>query len=381
MKFHRNNTPQADERWAVVTGPSLSETFKKVKKEYGSEAVISGSRTRSRRCEHGFGTEQVVEVMVERSGSIEASRPESAATVDDMTTRIRYEVERLERLVEDNRGQHDAPSDAPIPGTIDSMTDFLTANGASPSAVRKMMTRFRGETGLPLTDRPGVVAWLRSYLEAGNEPLESWQGSHAFLCEQQGERLDLVLHLARRLTESGRKVLAVSVLPDPDRDVARLQNFAADAGFDAAVLRDTDQLEHFGNRLEDYDLVLTDLPALTDPAMTDGGLIQQWLAANTGFHRHLQIPMTRDFLDLADLGEAARLWNCDSLALTQLDGTRRPAKLLDLVDALPLPVSVMLENGAGTGILRHATPDNLLDTILTAESAQAFTPGLETEGQ
>ena len=379
MEFHRNNTPQADDRWAVVTGPTLSETFKRVRREFGPEAVISGSRSRTRRRDHGYGTEQVVEVTVDRNGNMDTPRGESAATIDDMTTRIRYEVERLERLVEDisepleTLGK-DLPADP-----ADPMTEFLTGNGASVGAVKKMMTRFRGETGLPVSDRPGVVAWLRGYLESGTGSLESWQGNHAFLGEHQGERLDLVLHLARRLTEAGRKVLAVSVLPDPDRDVARLQNSAADAGFDAAVLRDTDQLEHFENHLEGYDLILTDLPGLTDPSMAENGLIQQWLASNTRIHRHLQIPMTRDFLDLADLGEAARSWNCDSLALTCLDGTRRPAKLLDLVDALPLPVSVMSGNPSGTGELREATPDALLDVLLATESLPKFTPGLESE--
>jgi flagellar biosynthesis GTPase FlhF len=376
MDFPRNSTQQDDGRWVVVTGPSLSETFKKVRRAYGPEAVIAGSRTRSRRKDRGYGTEQVVEVTVDTTGQLESPRRDSAATIDGMTSQIRYEVERLEKLVDDITEPKIEPEIPTAETAADPLTEFLLENGASAGAVRKMLTRFTVETGLPMTDRPGIVTWLGGYLEAGDTTLTEWQGNHAFLGENSGDRLDLVLHLAKRMTEAGRKVLAISILPDPDRDVTRFQNTASAAGFDAAVVRDCDQLEHFENHLDSYDLILTDLPALMDPAMAENSPLQQWLASNTRFQRHLMIPMDRDFQDLDDLRDAARLWNCDSLALTRLEGTRRPAKLLDLVDALPLPVSVMSGNSTDTGFLEDATPARLLDTILGTKTAPRFTPGL-----
>jgi flagellar biosynthesis GTPase FlhF len=207
--------------------------------------------------------------------------------------------------------------------------------------------------------------------------LADWEGNHAFLGEHAADRLDLVLHLARLLTEAGRRVLVVSVLPDPDRDEPRLKNLAAAAGHDAAVVRDVGQLQDMESHLTGYDLVLLDLPGLMHQKLAEGGPVHRWLASNEKFHRHLLIPMDRDFLDLDDLREAVRSWNCDWLALTRLDGTRRAAKLLDLIDSIPLPVSFMAENAVGEGLLDSATPELLLDRILAADTSARFRPGAE----
>jgi len=257
------------------------------------------------------------------------------------------------------------------------LAEHLAENGASPGAVDRLLTRYAGETGQPRNDRPGVIAWLAGYLGTGAGTLTDWEGNHAFLGEHSGDRLDLVLHLARLLTEAGRRVLVVSVLPDPDRDEPRLKNRAAAACHDAAVVRDVDQLQDMESHLAGYDLVLLDLPGLMDHKLAEGGAVHRWLAGNEKFHRHLLVPMDRDFMDLDDLREAVRSWNCDWLALTRLDGTRRSAKLLDLIDSIPLPVSFMAENAVGEGLLTSATSELLLDRILAADTSAGCRPGAE----
>ncbi|MCK9997044.1 MAG: hypothetical protein KAH56_12295, partial [Candidatus Krumholzibacteria bacterium] len=140
------------------------------------------------------------------------------------------------------------------------------------------------------------------------------------------------------------------------------------AGHDAAVVRDVDQLQDMESHLSGYDHVLLDLPGLTDHRLGEGGAVHEWLASNEKFHRHLLMPMDRDFMDLDDLRHAARSWNCDWLALTRLEGTRRAAKILDLVDRIPLPISFLSDQAMGEGILAAATPELLLDRILATES-------------
>lgn len=377
MEFHRNSTPPADGRSTVVTGPSLSEAFKRVRQEFGPDAVISGSRTVSRRKSSGWGSQQMIEVLVETPGSL----PKSVGSgPEDLTEEIRDEVERLELLVQDICRTEVAPTEDEHHAAGNPLAEHLVENGASPGAVDSLLTRFAGETGQSRNDRPGVIAWLTGYLSTGRGTLADWEGNHVFLGEHAADRLDLVLHLARRLTEAGRRVLVVSVLPEPDRDEPRLKNMASAAGHDAAVVRDVRQLKDMDKHLADYDLVLLDLPGLTDPKMAAGGPVHRWLASNEKFHRHLLMPMDRDFLDLADLREAARSWNCDWLALTRLDGTRRAAKLLDLIDSIPLPVSFMAENAVGEGILAGATPELLLDRILDTDPPLRFRPGVEADG-
>ena len=362
MEFHRNSMPPVDGRTTVVTGSTLSEAFRNVRQEFGPDAVISGSRSRSRRKSSGWGTEQVIEVMVETG----IGRPDKTEQVaGDLTGEIRYEVERLERMVEDicqtavpETGEVQEARTNPLAG-------YLVENGASKGAVDRMLTRFVSETGNPPTDRPGAIAWLTGYLGTGQADLGEWEGNHVFLAEHPEDRLGMVLQLAGRLTEIGRRVLVVSVLPDPERDEPRLKNIAATAGHDAAVVREVGQIQDLESCLADYDLVLVDLPALTDHQLAEGGPIHGWLASNEKFHRHLLIPMDRDFQDLEDLRDAVRSWNCDWLSLTRLEGTRRAAKLLDLIDRIPLPISFMSDNAMGEGILAAATAELLLDRILT----------------
>lgn len=379
MDFLRNNTPQVDGNMTVVTGRTLSETFKLVRQEFGPDAVISGSRTNTRRKSSGWGTEQVVEVLVETPGSSAAETKPSCTDPDQVTADIRREVERLEKMVEDICAG-ETPGPTPLPAApVNPLGEFLVGNGASEQAVARMLTRFSGETGSARDDRPATLAWLSSYLGSGNLSLADFTGTHALLGEHSGDRLDLTLHLARRMTQLGQRVLVVSIMPDSHRHVPLLRSLAAEAGHDAAVIQDPDQLGEIDAHIQEYDLVLLDMPALTDPVFEEGGPIHKWLSGNLQVQRHLQVPMDRDFLDLADLGDAARVWNCDSLALTRLDVTRRPAKILDLIDSIPLPVSILSENALGNGYLEAATAELLLDRILAAKETPRFKPGLEIE--
>jgi hypothetical protein len=365
MEFLRNNTRQAETGTTVVIGASLAEAYRKVRRRFGDEAVISGSRSRTRRKSSGWGTEQVVEVMVETGGAASLDCGVPLPVAGDLNAEIRYEVERLERMVADIVDPAPAPS--PEPGPANPLGEFLIDNGASPGTVERLLTRFVGETGCARNDRPGALAWLDGYLRTGQEDLASLQGHHAFLCEHESDRLELVLETARRLHGEGRKVLVLAVLPDPDRDLSRLRNTAGETGHDAAVLRDADQLGDLSREIEGYDMVLLDMPSLNHPAMAQSGILHTWLAANTDVHRHLVVPMDRDFLDLGDLREAARSWNGDCLVLTRSGRTSRPAKLLDLLDAIPLPVSMVPGMGERAPGPLLAASEMLLDLILKTD--------------
>lgn len=378
MEFHRNNTPQADAGVAVVTGATLSEAFKRVRQEYGGEAVIAGSRSRALTRGGNEPNDTVVEVLVETSGN--PGRPTRPLGNSPAAWRreITSQVERMERLVEDICRVETPAASMDGRSEDNPLAAHLVNNGASPGAVAKLLTRFAVETGFPRQDRPEALVWLTRYLDTGTGGLPDWSGHHVFLCEHAADRLDPVLNLARCLTEMGRRVLAVAVLPDPHRDEPRLQAMAAETGHDAAVVRDIDQLQGLMDHLAQYDHVLLDLPGLTSTRMADEGPIHSWLADNEQFHRHLAVPMDRDFQDLAHLLQIVRSWNCDWLALTRMDGTRRAAKLLDLVENIPLPVSFTLENGAGSVTIRRANPEQLLDRILATEAPTPFTPGVVT---
>ena len=105
---------------------------------------------------------------------------------------------------------------------------------------------------------------MTGYLGTGQDTLETLMGHHVILGDHGSESLDLTLNLAGRLTETGRRVLVVSLLPDPVRDEPRIENRAATSGYDAAVIRDVRQLPDMEAHLADYDLVLLALPGRSD---------------------------------------------------------------------------------------------------------------------
>lgn len=376
MEFLRNNTRQADAGLTVVSGASLNEAFKKVRRQFGEDAVISGSRNRTRRKNNGWGTEQIVEVLVESRGAAALGVQETPLQSGDLTAEIRYEVERLEKMVQEIIQPDEESPQGEADGRVNPLGEFLVGNGASAGTVERLLTRFAGETGMDRNNRPRAMSWLTGFLGAGSGDPAALKGNHAFLCEHESDRLGCVLGAARRLHETGLKVLVLSVFPDPDSDMARLKAMAADTGHDAAVLRDVTQLDDLSESLKQYDSVLIDMPSFENPAMAGHGPLYTWLAAITGFHRHLQVPMDRDFLDLAELREAARTWNCDWLILTRTESTRRPAKLLDLLEAIPLPVSLLASGMDSLGGPENATSEKLLDMILAQKAPGRFTPGL-----
>ena len=216
MEYLRNNTPQADAGRVVVTGATLGEAFKNVRARFGPNAVIAGSRTRTYPDQEGRAAAPMVEVTVAIGGGNHQRPQDKEFPGRGLTAEIRYEVERLERMVEDIiKPREDGAPQEPVIGPGFPLAEFLRENGASGGAVDRMLTRFAGETGLDKGDRPGALTWLENTLGNGPGPIEEWRGTHAFFVEHHSDRLDLVLRLAKKATDAGRNVLAVSVLPTP----------------------------------------------------------------------------------------------------------------------------------------------------------------------
>ncbi len=168
-------------------------------------------------------------------------------------------------------------------------------------------------------------------------------------------------------------------MPGNNGDIKRLQLEAALKGFDAAVIKKESQLTATEKHLADYDVVLVDMPDLKHELMGDDGLVHAWLSRNTSFHRHLLVPMDKDPRDMSGLNQASRSWNCDWIAITRTDMTSRPAKMLDLLERIPVPVSLIGRNPARTGNLEIAQSDRVLDTMLEGPIAEGFTPGVEAD--
>lgn len=392
MRSPRNSKPSVDGAPIVVTARTLKEAYKIVRDDYGEDAVILGTRTVNRRQEQGLGHEREIEVTVQMPGTSAPQNPRGrlrpAATLDagptaagpvrsteNVNEQIIREVARIEELVASIAEDHDRVVRNQLPFCDNPLAETLIDNGASPAAVNKLLTRFSSETGNNPGDRPAALAWLTENLRASNCAWDDFYGCHAFLGEAGSGRSDLVLSAAGVLQGMGRRTLVLSLMPQSSGYIKRLQVAASQEGFDAAVIKQESQLAAAEKHLTAYDVVLVDMPGLRQEVMAEGGVVHDWLARNASFHRHLLVPLDKDPAEMAWLTLASRTWNCDWIAITRRDLSSRPAKVLDLLEEIPLPMSLLASNPAHGGELAIARSDQVLDSILGGNKTASFSSG------
>ncbi len=395
MRSNRNNKPSVDGAPVVVTASTLKEAYKIVRDEYGEDTVILGTRTVNRRHELGLGHERQIEVTVQVPDANATTQPAlgrrqttrtmnhimagpvtpSSAAID-VDQQIISEVTRIEELVASIADDHARLSKLRLPFCDNPLAETLIENGATPKAVNTLLTRFTSETGAEVTDRAAAVTWLTDNLRASNCSWDDLYGCHAFLGEAGSGRSDLVLTAAGLLQKMGRRTLVLSLMPGNNGDIRRLQLEASQNGFDAAVIKKESQLASTEGHLSSYDVVLVDMPHLQHESMAEGGGVHLWLSRNSSFHRHLLVPMDKDPRDMNPLSQAARTWNCDWIVVSRSDMTTRSAKMLDLLECIPVPISLVGNDPARTGRLEIAHSDRILDAMLSGSDPTDFRPGV-----
>ncbi len=359
----------------MIAAPSLQTAHRRIRERFGDDAVIISTRTVTRRHELGLGQERGVEVVVQAPGAA-ASRYNAASarlglepqSPDAVPAELLREIERIESLVEQVSAQYERQH-ADDDGAADPAAGLLMAAGASAVVARRVSSRYSASAGRGPGDPAQLRAWLATQLRASNCGWEGFYGCHAFLGDSACGRTDLVLAAAAHLQAQGRRTLVLAVLPSDPGTTHRLQETAAAGGFDAAVVTGARNLAeaepHFGN----YDAVLVELPRLDAPAMAVGGALHAWLAANVGFHRHLVVAADRDLSDQAGLAGVTRDWNCDWVAFTRLDRTRRTGKLLDILETVPLAVSLLGRDPLHGGSLAVASSADVASLVAPPAAA------------
>lgn len=354
---------------AVVEAPTLKDALRQVRQRYGEDARVIRSRTLNRRQADGYGREKVVEVLVEPAG--ESRRPRqlnlgaAAATShpwQNLAGEIASEVERIEGLV--RQITRDQNRQAGSPSLRNPLATALVNAGASLDTISRLGERCSAETGARPEDQAALLDYLVRHLATGRGDWEDMGGTHVFLGPSGSGRTELLLRIAANLNAAGRQVLVLSLLPRHTGEVRRLQAEAAQHGYDAAIIQKPRQLASAREHLDRYDVVLVDAPGFDTPLQDGADAMCRDIVSNPGFHRHLVFPMDRDVMDADRILDQARAWNCDWLALTRLDQTRRRAKLLDLVDQLPLAVSAVGGLDWPHDEPRLATPRWLMDIML-----------------
>jgi len=289
-----------------------------------------------------------------------------------LTAEIAAEVERIEALVRQITTDTRRPG-AGRPATLASpVAEALVGAGADPEVVARLLDRFAAESGQDPGDRTAVLTYLTQCLQASGGRWEDFGGCHVFLGPAGAGKTEIVLEAAARLQDLGRQVLVLSLLPRHGGEVRRLQLEAARLGYDAAILQKPEQLAASEEHLSRYEAVLVDTPAWDAAPFASAVGMREHIIRNPSFHRHLVCPLDRDLRDAQRLVAGSREWNCDWTALTRLDQVERPGKVLDLLEQLPLPVSLLSRGPAPEGGVVVADAGQLIDLVLTGvASAEA----------
>ena len=379
MPANRNSRLSVSGEAAVITAPNLQDAYRRVRREFGGNAVILGTRSVTRRQETGLGREKLVEVLVQGPGGAGGSGRPGAPTFTGlreshggrghpvgMPADILAEITRIENLaaaIESRLAAGALPDQALLSTPV---AQSLLVAGTRPQTVQKLLQRYTSETGASPDDPATVLAWLARQVRASNCDWDGFNGCHAFLGYSGSDRSELILATAARLQALGRLTLVLVLFPEDSGQVRRLQTEASKHGYDAAVLQKQTQLQRCEEHLARYDVVLMEMPDLERSLMASEGPLYRWLAPHAGFHRHLVAPLDSDLDDLAPLRDESRHWNCDWMAVTRTHRTRRPGKLLDLLEMLPLPVSLVMKGGAAAAVPDIARSGDLLDGVLAA---------------
>lgn len=364
----------------VISAPSLQTAHRRIRERFGDDAVILSTRNVTRRHELGLGQERGVEVVVQPPGTA-ASRYAAAsarfglesATTDAVPAELLREIERIESLVEQVSAEYERRR-ADDDGGADPAAGLLMAAGASPVVARRVSSRFAASSVRGAGDPAQLRAWLATQLRASNCGWEGFYGCHAFLGDSACGRTDLVLAAAAQLQAQGRRTLVLAVMPSDPGTTHRLQETAAAGGFDAAVVTGARSLAEAEPHFAGYDAVLVELPRVDAAAMAVGGALHAWLANNTGFHRHLVLAADRDLDEQVALAAVTRDWNCDWVAFTRLDRTRRTGKLLDILESVPLAVSLLGRDPLHGGALTVASSADVA-SLVTPPAGPASAPG------
>ncbi|MBK9303288.1 MAG: hypothetical protein IPM94_05215 [bacterium] len=323
--------PRPEHGTSRVTGRTLKEALENARRLYGDGVRIAETRGVERRDAKGLGRSRHIEVVValpDAAPELER-RVRPAASVADLEA----EVQRIEQLVAGLATEAAAAAAPEPPRAQDPLDRALLAAGSSPAAVRHLR-RLREAEGAR-----DPQAHLRGQLRAAGGRWQDLAGVHVFLGGAGAGKSDLVLGAAAALKAAGRKVLVLSLTPRHKGDVRRLQEEAAERGYDAAVLREAAQFARSLPLLPRYDAVLVDTPCWHGQSLRDE-TVRRFVADNEDLHRHLVLPLDLDLGDRERLWETGRSWNCDWLALTRGDLSARPGRLLDVLLTSPFPVSL-----------------------------------------
>lgn len=374
-----SRNPRQPSRTRLVRADDLSSALAKVRRAFGPDALVVGTRTVTVPDPESLAPRRQVEVEVAEPGAAleaaagaprvmgihayaraqaESPSPEAdEGTEDDAGTSVTDRLERLRDIAARMEGlatrvdiAGDEPEDYPL-------SDVLRGAGTTERTLRHLSGSFRlavrgGDPSLTAARRH-LSRFLRGTKATS---LAQMRGEHWFLGRAGSGKTSLVLFLAASLTREQQPCGIIAVAPSHDGDLHRLQAGERALGIPVRIVRSAEEIEVARESLSDRAVLLVDTPCFVGQELP--------VIPPDRAQRHLVVPLGEDRELLRGHLDRARDWQPDCVAVTQMDLFPRPGRLVDLAVETGRPLSLLQGRQDGRLNVRIARGEALLTAAL-----------------
>lgn len=358
-----------------VQAGSLEATMRKVKEQFGPDALIIGTREIRRRKKGGLGYETVFEVSVEGDKGENAGPPVDLIEGNSRKMnieRLRNLIGRIEKM---NSSVHELEKrleKALKPDSDYPLYEIMLQGGASTEIIEIIADSFSGQYARSDADPvESAIDHLKKHLKTADA--RSWSdvsGVHLFFGAGGCGKTGLVIKLAGKIVKSGKKVTVVTYIPwsgggkgDPATIERRL-------GIRLIMAYGIEELERIIDGIDDDAVVLIDTPCILTEGEPFAGELAGYVSGLpcSNLHYIFFLDVSRRRLD-AEL-RISRDLKCDFCAISKLDITESRGRFLNLLKEELLPFSFINESSSLAEGLAIATKDRLVELIVRSKGGK-----------
>ncbi len=355
-----------------VQAGSLEATMKKVKEQFGPDALIMGTREIRRRKKGGLGYETVFEVSVEGCKGENAGSyvPPADVTGDNprMMNRERLKnlIVRMEKMNSSVQELEKRLEKVLQPNSDYPLYEIMLKGGASAEIVEIIADSYSGQYVRSGADPvESAIDHLKKHLKTADA--RSWSdvsGVHLFFGAGGCGKTGLVIKLAGKLVKSGKKVTVVTYIPGKGGGKGNPASIERRLGIRLITAVGIEELERMLDGVDDDTVVLIDTPCILTEGEVFAGELAGYVSGLpcSNLHYIFDLDVSRRRFDTE-----LRIYHdlrCDFCSLSKLDITESSARFLNLLEEELLPFSFINESSSLTEGLAIATKERLVELIV-----------------
>ncbi len=357
----------------TVVAPDMNTALRIIKRRYGEDALILGTRSRNRRKEGALALIEEVEVDVGLGSAVAGAQTRDMGggvggreAGQPAPRSLETELQRVEELLDQFEADLDGMRTSATGRDRYPLSAALERLGIGRPALEALIADHVEEVPPANQAEPHAAIDRLGQVLACVEPmsLSDLRGHHALLGAPGVGKTALAHKLAGRVAAGGARVVVLSYDSRHEGENLRLERAATELGFEAAVAPDRDAFLGALRYLKDRDLVIIDMPPLVDA---------HWALLSEGEAILKGDPLLRHLVLAADGGwrqTKLALQRCDFLALTRADLASPLLPGLELAGSAEFSLSFVAGGCALDEGLDLAAPDGLL-AVLRREFSKA----------